>query len=291
MKPLVGSILATLLITACGAVAGQSASTPLPLPSPPTAALARWNDFPANANPRPTILFGAFVEHIGPGQFPDNDSKLTWLCNKFVLASGVQLTSTGPAIASARWPSGATASYRSIGSARAFSALMARPGGGNSTDCPHLKPFVITNVRWSTAGFSTDRGTATMSAWLFDVPEAEGFLGYSGIDPSALWGGGIATEGRGAQLSPDGRTLKIAVSNAQPGPCGSDYTANTAESSTAVAVAVKQIPHVSPGQDVMCDLMLRGSYITVRLKAPLGGRVLLDEKGDVGGACPEKGDC
>ena len=291
MKAFLGSILAVLMITACGAVPGQSSSSPLPLPSPPTAALVRWKDFPVSANPRPTILFGNVVEQVGPGQFPDNDSKLTWLCNKFVLASDVQLTAAGPAVATAAWASGAKASYRSIGSARAFTALMARPAGGNSTECPRLKPFVITTVRSATAGFSTDRGTATMSAWLFEVPAANGFLGYLGLDPSALWEGGIAVEGRGARVATDGRTLKIAVSNAQPGPCGSDYTASAAESSTAVAVAVKQIPHASPGEEVACDLMLRVSYITLSLKAPLGGRVLLDENGYVGTACPEKGDC
>ena len=291
MRTFLGSAIAMLLVTGCGALTGQSSSTPLPLPSPPTAALAKWSSFPADANPRPAILFGDVVEQIGSGQFPDNDSKLTWVCNKFVLASDVQLTSAGPAVATARWPSGATASYPGIGSARAFAALMARPAGGNSTDCARLKPFVITKVRWASGGFPTDRGTATISAWLFDVPAAGGFLGYLGLDPSALWGGGIAAEGRGARVAADQRTLKVAEGNAEPGPCGSDYTASAAESNSAVAVAVKQIPHAPPGQPVACDLVLRVSYISLTLKSSLGGRVLLDENGNVGSACPEKGDC
>ena len=95
-------VAAMLLVTGCGAVTGQSSSTPLPLPSPPTAAVAKWSSFPADANPRPAILFGDVVDQIGPGQFPDNDSKLTWVCNKFVLASDLQLTSAGPAVATAR---------------------------------------------------------------------------------------------------------------------------------------------------------------------------------------------
>lgn len=81
------------------------------------------------------------------------------------------------------------------------------------------------------------------------------------------------------------------VSNAQAGPCGSDYTAATAESDTAAAVALMRIPHASPGEHLICDDMLRVSYISVALKAPLGGRVLLDENGAVGAVCPEKGDC
>ncbi len=85
--------------------------------------------------------------------------------------------------------------------------------------------------------------------------------------------------------------MKIAVGNAEPGPCGADYTTSAAESESVVAVAVKTYPHASPGQSVVCPLVYRVSYIAIRLKAPLGGRVLLDEKGSIGAACPDTGDC
>ena len=291
MRPFRASILAMLLVSACGAVPGQ---TDLSLPTPPTAALARWTDFPANANPRPVILFNPIAEQVGGNKFPDNDSKLAWLCNKFVLASGLDLTSTGPAVAPARWPSGVTASYPSIGSGRAYAAIMARAPGGNSADCAPLKPFVITGVRWATAGFPTDRGTATLSAWLFDVPAANGYVGYSGLDPSAYWGGRTVDNGGsvGGRLSADGRTVTIGlVGPPETGSCGADYTAAAAESETAVAVAVKMIPHAPPDQPVNCDLVGYARSVAVTLKAPLGGRVLLDENGNVGSVCPENGDC
>jgi hypothetical protein len=126
-----------------------------------------------------------------------------------------------------------------------------------------------------------------MPAWLFDVPEVNAYIGHLALPPSALWGGGVVTDaGRGARVGADGMTLKIPVSNMERGPCGNDYTAAAAESATAVAVAVRQFPHASPGSTVACDLVMRIGWIDVRLRAPLGGRVLLDENGKVGAASP-----
>jgi hypothetical protein len=277
-------VVALLVLCACGSA--QSSGS-LPLPSPPTAALAAWKHFPATANPRPIIAFGATVEHIPQAGFPTNDRKIAWICNKFVLASDVKLSTTPPGPATA-----AGSSYPSIGSERAYFELMsARSSGGNSTDCARVQPFLITAARWGTAGFPTDRGTVQMSAWLFDVPEVSAYIGHSAVDPSAYWGGGVASGGRGARISADDRTLKIPVSNAEPGPCGTDYTTATAESDTAAAVAVKSIPHASPGDAVACPLVLHLGYITVVLNAPLAGRVLVDEQGKAGSVCPETGDC
>ncbi len=59
-------LVALVLLTACGPGAAQPLPSLSP-PSPPTAALAAWKDFPANANPRPIIVFGRILEHIGPG--------------------------------------------------------------------------------------------------------------------------------------------------------------------------------------------------------------------------------
>jgi len=277
-----------VVAVACGHVPGQAGATPsLAPPSPPLAALERWKDFPAHASPRPIIAFGESVESIQPSGFPDNDRKIAWVCGKFVLANGVNLSTTPPSAVSA----GGTA-YPAISSARAYSELMAgRPPGGNPTDCASAPPFAITAVRLGTAGFPTDRGTMTLPAWLFAVPEVNAYLGHSAIDPSAYWGGGVSTEGRGVKIAADGLTLDIAVGNAEPGPCGSDYTASAAESKTAVAVALRQFPHAALGANVACPASLRISYITVRLKAPLGGRVLVDEQGNPGMVCPETGDC
>src|SRR5438874_13490552 len=111
-------VLALIFVTACGAAVGQG-SPPLPPPSPPTTALAAWKDFPANANPRPIITFGVTTEHIQPSGFPTSDRKIAWLCNKFVLASDVQLSTVVPGT-----PSGAGNRSRSIGPAPASAERM-----------------------------------------------------------------------------------------------------------------------------------------------------------------------
>ena len=120
------------------------------------------------------------------------------------------------------------------------------------------------------------------------VTTNDNFMGRTERRKALLKG---ATIRRGARVGADGLTLKVPVSNAQPGPCGSDYTAAAAESDTAVAVAVKEYPHASPGEAVICPAMLVFGYVTVTLKAALAGRVLLDERGKVGAVCPETGDC
>ena len=280
-------VAALLLAAACGAVPGQGNST-LPAPSPPTAALAKWANFPAGARPRPIIIFNRTDERIGPSGFiSEPDRKRDWGCNKFAFAAGVTLQTVAPPATAGG------ASYPGISAARAYSELMAAraPFAASNPECATSHPFVIKDVRWGTAGFPTDRGTTQMSAWIFDIAEIEAYLAYSALDPSAFWGGGIiASEGRGARLGADGQTLRIPVSNAGSKACESDYSASAAESETVVAVSVAEQFH-TPAPGTGCLLDLRVGYIQLRLKALLGGRVLLDEKGQVGMVCPESGDC
>jgi hypothetical protein len=279
-------VVALLLVAACGSVSGQST---LPLPTPPTAALALWKNFPAHAKPRPLIVFSRTLEHIGPSGFTSEpDRKPDYGCNKFVFGPAVTPPSDAPgkAIVSGT-------SYPSIGATRAWAELMAAraPYASQSPQCATSRPFVIKQVRWATAAFRTDRGWTQMPAWLFDFAEIDGYLGYAGLDPLAFWGGAVSEEGRGARISADGRSLKVPVGNMESGPCGFSYTAAAAESDTAVAVAVRQFSHATPSAPTACDLVYRIGYITVTLNAPLGDRVLLDEQGRPGAVCPESESC
>src|SRR6185312_1598124 len=86
------AVVLAFVVAACGAFPGGQGN--LPAPSPPTAALAKWKDFPANAKPRPIIAFADTVEHIPDAGFPDDNRKVAWMCNKFVLAPGVTLSAT-----------------------------------------------------------------------------------------------------------------------------------------------------------------------------------------------------
>ena len=272
------ALVVLVLVAACGSTSGPEA---LPPPSPPTAALASWKQFPAHASPRPIIAFGDTVEYIPPAGFPNGDRKVAWMCNSFVFASGVTVTDAMPP---------ETSGFPSISSARAYSQLTKARSANTDSVCGTYTPFVISAVRWSLAGFPTDRGTMRLQAWVFDVPEVGAYIGYLGIDPSALWGGGLSAHGRDAQVSLDDMRLRMPVANPGQAPCESDYTAAAAESDTAVAIAVKAFPH-QPGPGTSCAAILRIGYVTVALRSPLDGRVVVDEQGNPGAVCPENRGC
>jgi len=230
---------------------------------------------PANANPRPLILFDDTVEFIPQAGFLNDDRKIAWTCNRLVLAGGLSLAAQG-------MPG-------EIGAATAYGELMASRAaraGPTTSQCASEAPFVITEVRHSRAGFMTDRGTQLLPAWLFDVPEVGAYIGQTALPSGSWWGGRLATEGAGALVSDDGRTLRIGVSNPGSQPCQATYTTAVAESATAVAVAVKGYPNPVPAGEG-CDLVARVGYVSVTLAAPLGGRVVVDQDGNAGAACRE----
>ena len=271
-------LVLVVIVAACGPTSGQGA---LPLPTPPAAVLTSWRNFPAHASPRPIIAFGNTVEYVQPAGFPNGDRKVAWMCNLFVFASGVAVSDATPAGASG---------FPTISSARAYSELVKARSANPDSACGSYRPFVISAVRWSLAGFPTDRGTMQLPAWLFDVPEVGAYIGYLGIDPSALWGGGLSARGRDATVSFNDMSLRVPVANPGQAPCESDYTASAAESDSAVAIAVRAFPH-EPSPGTGCSLILRTGYVTVALHAPLDGRVVLDEHGNPGAVCPESRGC
>ena len=282
--------VALMLVTACGPGTAQPLPSLLP-PSPPTAVLGAWKDFPANANPRPIIVFDRTLEQIGPAGFTtEPDRKTDWACNKFVLAPGVTLPATAPGSATA-----AGVSYHALGAVDAYLELISARDGFSSqaSQCSKARPFVIKDVRWQSAGFPTDRGTMPMSAWLFDISEIDAYLGYSALEPSAFWRNGVSPEGMAAgHVSADGLTLTLGTTGGPetPGPCGEDFSASAAESDTAVAVVIASRFHTPP-PDQGCTLVGYFRTVTVRLSRPLAGRVLADAKGEASAVCVEGTTC
>jgi hypothetical protein len=270
-----------LLVAACGATAGTSSNHPLP--SPPTTALASWNDFPADHHPRPILLLGDYQ----PGQgFDSNDAKIAgFICHKFSLAA--PLPTAIPDRAAATWPDGTKVTYAATAASTAFSGLT--QSGTFEPDCSSVAALPVTAIRFGVAGFETDRGQAQMSAWLFRASGAWAEFAEPALVTSAFWKGGyvMGAVGGGATVSSDGLHLTFGfVGGAPSGPCGSDYTAAAAESAHAVAIAVKAYP-LQSGGSVVCDLIGHSRSVEVTLSAPLGGRVLLDETGTPLVACPE----
>lgn len=276
-------IIAVVLVAACPPSSGTGSSSPQP-PTADSAALAAWKDFPAKANPRPIIVFSRALEYVGPAGFSaEPRCKKDWFCNKFVLAADVTLPAEAPGSATA----GGT-SYRALGAVKAYSQLLAFRARTASQDhqCSNAEPFVLKNVRWQAARFPTDRGSMLMSAWIFDVQEVDAYIGYSAVNPSAFWHGDISPGGQGGRLTADGFTLTLyAIGGPDtPGPCGEDFAASAAESDSVVEVTIATPFHTPPaGQG--CSLEGHEPAVSVRLSRPLGGRVLIDAKGEAGPVC------
>jgi hypothetical protein len=275
--------LAAVAVTALAlAGCGQYRGGGTPVASPPASALVPWQGFPADQKPRPIV----WLQNFSPG-FATNEGKLAAYCNKFVLGGG--LPKNLPPLAVATWTDGTTASYRGISAADALKA-MAAPKVEPDPQCASIPPLVINGASLGLFEFSTDRGKAQMTSWLFTATGVNGEVAYPAIVPSAFWSGGmLASSGNGeAGLSADGRSLtyKFAGAPDNPGPCGADYKGVVAESATAVAVALQMISHASPGSLIACPAIAQERSITVTLAKPLGGRVVADENGYAVAVCP-----
>lgn len=267
------SVLAVVVASACGIAFHPAESAP----TPPVAALDAWKDFPADANPRPVVLLGIDP----PGQaFTSNISKIAGLCHRLSLT--IALPPDIPKGSAARWPDGTTVAYPAISAAAAFAAMNRAPGSSEAM-CASSTPLPVTAVRLADAGFPTDRGMATMSAWLFTATGAAADFIYPAIPASALWAGGVTDAWRGgsATVSPDGLTVNFGFVG---GECDAGYRTAVAESSSSVAVAVQAIPKDGVGA---CSAVGVARNATVSLANPLDGRVLVDASGNVMAVCPE----
>lgn len=234
--------------------------------SPPTDALARWKDFPADQTPRPIVLITGFLPSKG--------------CR---LAPIFQPSMQAPKEATASWSDGTSYTYGAISEADAIDAI------GRTADCSKSPTVAVTAARLGTARFRTDRGGSTMSAWIF-AAGAQGEIPYPAIVPSAFWGGGAqqASIGGGATISPNGRVLTFSFIGGPPdGPCAQEYTGVVAESTHAVAVAVQSSPGRVEAGPNSCDTLGRIRSVTVALASNLGGRVVVDASGTAVPVCPE----
>lgn len=278
------SIAAGFLAVACGAVPGSGGAQP----SPPTGALAAWHSFPANQVPRPIVLLG--IDPLRGQGFESGGGKMAALCARFALSTDLPVEA--PTNSTASWADGTKVTYPAALSAReSFAALTGNPVRATNPECASIPPLQVTAARFDVSTFPTDRGKAQLSAWLFTVTGARAEFPYPAIRTSAFWGGGITTArsgSNGATVSADGRTLTYFFTGAQEGtgPCQEIYRGAVAESPTAVAVAIGAIPHETPNAGVACTLIGYPRSVSVTLASPLGGRVLVDDRGSVAPVCP-----
>jgi hypothetical protein len=175
-------------------------------------------------------------------------------------------------------------------SAAAALIVISLPPTKTMPDCATVTPLVISGARFGVSEFITDRGKAQISAWLFGMSGADGELAYPAIAAPSIWNADLmhGSFDRGTTISADGRLLTFGFygAPASDGPCGAEYKAAVAESSSAVAVGIQMIPNASPGDMVACPAIAQERSVTVALSSPLGGRVVVDRDGNAVAVCP-----
>lgn len=272
-------VTVVLALTACGpggtapgAGGPPRATDGVGLAAPPSGrpadALAKWRSFPVSADPRPLVLTQGMVIDPATG-FGTDEDKIAYI------AGAVEFTTTPPAAP-------ASSGGYTILSAQAVLGRL-RPTGKSE---PASRPLRIVKASLVQAAFGTDRGPRPLPAWRFDLDGVSEPVMVLAIDSKHLWhspGQDQAGVDQQATVGTDDRSVTFTFYGSPPGPppCGADYTAEVAESRTAVVVTPRQTSASTQGtpSNVACPAIAARRTVTARLAAPLGGRVLLTAEG------------
>jgi hypothetical protein len=242
-------------------------------------AARRWASFPATASPRPVVLLGEAV--VGPRAFVDGDSKIAFGEGRVRLATSLPDTP--------RTRDG----YRLIDAADAVRQL-ASPQKGPAT----FAVLQITSIDLADQLFETDRGQRSLPAWRMHLTGATGDVFVFAIArPARYPHTGNGSGGQPALVSADGLriTFRYVARHVATDPCDLGYTStlNVEETRSAVVLAIStrsDAPSTLP-TNVACanplTVPLRPPLKpgapdtrTITLHQPLGGRVVVDARGN-----------
>jgi hypothetical protein len=230
------------------------------------AALANWQSFPAEANPRPLVMMETVLDpRTG---FASGEDKVAFSNSAFDLA-----VTLPPAPASAH-------GYPVVSASAALDRLRAA-SMDDEKSTPRLR---IVKATLGQARFGTDRGPQLLPAWRFGLDHVADPVWVLAVGSTALWPfdpTSAADPDFHAISSPDGRTLSLDFIGGpdEPTPCGIAYTAVAVESATAVALQLQASPQRRVDGSVFCTLVGYRRTVTLGLATPLGGRVLLNPGG------------
>lgn len=210
----------------------------------------------------------------GPtGGFPSSADKLAFIDGALVFTGRPPAAYPDPRVT---WAGGRGMKVRALGALSTFHNLLST---GSCPACMH--PLHVTGARPVTATVATNKGQAEIPAWAFTIqgvatPVIQAALapGSYATVPSRIgspWAPPRALVGSaGARPLSGGRTLQVMV---PASPCDTRWGALVYATASAVVVGGWTY---DPNPDAPCaaSLILRGA--TVRLGAPLAGRVILD---------------
>lgn len=289
--------LGLVAVVGCAASIGTSASTgtsPTARPSasasaglntPAFDALARqeaaaWARSPLGRQWRTgLVLMSADELSSGPsGGFPVGQDKLDFIDGDLVFTGPPP---TGAPTGVVTWPDGGAMKVPVLSEAQTFSELT------SSRQCPACatSPLDVTKATPTTLAVATSRGTANVPAWAFTLkgvsrPVIQAALPKGSYTTPGSTGNpskaALAAVGSGltgvvqVTESADGRTLSLRLFG---GACESKWGALEADADGAVVLGGWQF---DAQQNSPCPAMALLLPTTVRLKAPLGDRVIID---------------
>ncbi|MGW2698400.1 hypothetical protein [Streptomyces sp. NPDC001296] len=188
----------------------------------------------------------------------------------FVLSG--DLPSTAPVLGTVDWRNGKTLTRPLIGAKKAYQSFAL-----NRSDGPQL---TVTGARLGTTTIVTNRGTATVPAWLFTLESHDTPLKRIAVTPSKLpkppigqarqgAAGGLRSVARLAGTSADGRSITV---KATRGSCDDGPVVKALETSESVVLYAS----VAGEKDGPCPASMTEQSVKVELSKPLGDRLLLD---------------
>jgi len=270
---------------------GASPTGPSGSPSGPVelrAALARWDEFPATAIPRPIVVLDEFP--VPEDGFATDPAKLAFACRQIEVA--IRRFPDTPRMALVSWAGGTTTTHPALPAQDAVT-MIAGTNAPKGMDCSDAEPVRLTGVHLGTTEFGTDRGQVSSTAWLFTGPEVPGDgLAYPALAPTEfhlpprnLSTGNLAA----TEIAAGGRSLTAYFygTPTDAGACTLEYEAAVAESETAVAITIRPLPAATPSPSGMkCAAIAEIRAVTVPLAGVLGGRVVVDKAGALARVCP-----
>jgi hypothetical protein len=143
-------------------------------------------------------------------------------------------------------------------------------GGARPPAAASCTWLTVTAAKLGTVQMQTNRGQATVPAWLFTVDGLAGPLARVAVAPSAIAGSGKPPIAWPLPATVEGNRLTYHVMTG----CTKDLTPMAYEAEDVVVVGAESTP-VSG----VCPAMATMEPVTVVLDAPLGDRVVLDTSG------------
>ena len=202
------------------------------------------------------------------------------------IAVQTPLPTTRPGAGRVVWAGGESSSIQLLSQAETLQQL--RSGADVCVGCEpgeidgvKASTLVISKVTLTTMQVQTTRGPATVPAYRFSFAGKSVQALQAAVAPPKL--GPMPENDQvnllpvdSATFSPGLQILTVHFTGAElpaSEPCGEDYSAVAIESEHAVAVIVTSKPH---GKNEICNGSARPRDALVQLKAPLGGRAVLE---------------